>query len=629
MSATDMLLPLSAAETPSRQQKSVNKIVWSIAGSDSGGGAGIQADLATIQDLNCHACTVITTLTAQNSVNVNLVEAVSEAMLFAQLDSLLSDMPPDAIKIGLIANQQQVNQLAQWLSASIVKANRYVPIILDPVMVASSGNLLNQHVVDFSPLRGVVSVITPNQSELIALARAFKSDARNQASSQAGNHAEVNHQADPQINVKDVFTSITPNTTSSNEALTLAKMVLMAQQVSRYLGCHVVAKGGDAAWQADRAMDVYVCQHVEGGSAEHNDSVFVLSSQRVDTANNHGSGCTLSSAMACFLAQDFVLHDAVVLAKAYVTSGLIQSIKVASGPGYLARTGWPTSLELMPHIVPLIVRDSANRLLNDASIEQQISQSIRQKKQYQFSKLSTPLEVYPVVANISMLEMLLGAGCKTLQLRLKPEISCCDKGIAFEDEQQKAQWIEQQVFNAIQLSRKFNAQLFINDHWQLALKYGAFGVHLGQEDALSADLAALAENNIALGLSSHSYFEILLATQVNPSYIALGHIFATTTKNMPSTPQGLTKLAKYTSLLKHHFPTVAIGGIDSQNLKDIAVTGVDDVAVVRAITQAREPVEAYKSLNKQWQTLKSLSVIADSKGLNNSTISTEPYQEAL
>ena len=625
MSATHVSALSSASEPDSRAHAPVGKIVWTIAGSDSGGGAGIQADLATIQDLDCHACTVITTLTAQNSVNVNLVEAVSEAMLFAQLDTLLLDMPPDAIKIGLIANQQQVNQLALWLTTAFAKAHKKIPIILDPVMVATSGKLLNQHSLDFSPFRGVVSVITPNQSELVALAGALKPQ------HQAGNSAkgQAKPLVDADLGVQSVFTSATPESPLADNDLTLGKMVLMAQQVSQFFDCHLVAKGGDAAWQADKAMDVYVCQHVEGGSTEHNDSVFVLSSERIDTDNNHGSGCTLSSAIACFVAQDFVLHDAVALAKAYVSKGLKLSIKIAQGPGYLARTGWPTSLALMPHITPIIINHEQYVDREDGSIEQQISQSLSQKSCFQFAQLSRPLEVYPVVSSVSMLESLLQGGCKTLQLRLKQQVNCCDTGVAFGDDLQKALWIEQQVIKAIQLGRKFNAQVFINDHWQLALKHSAFGVHLGQEDALSADLVAIAEKQIALGLSSHSYFEILLATQVNPSYIALGHIFATTTKNMASKPQGLAKLARYTSLLQAHFPTVAIGGIDYQSLKDIAATGVDDVAVVRAITQASNPVAAYQALNQQWKMLKGLSTEVNPHGLTQTPIIAEHYQEAL
>ncbi|MFW7344331.1 thiamine phosphate synthase, partial [Pollutimonas sp. H1-120] len=82
----------------------------------------------------------------------------------------------------------------------------------------------------------------------------------------------------------------------------------------------------------------------------------------------------------------------------------------------------------------------------------------------------------------------------------------------------------------IELGRQYQAQVFINDYWPLALKHGAFGVHLGQEDLQTADLDALAEANIRLGLSTHGYFELLTALKIRPSYIALGHIFPTTTK---------------------------------------------------------------------------------------------------
>jgi hydroxymethylpyrimidine kinase/phosphomethylpyrimidine kinase/thiamine-phosphate diphosphorylase len=634
---------IQSVQSAVKKSAGLKPIVWTIAGSDSGGGAGIQADLATINDLQCHGCSVITTLTAQNSVKVSLVEAVSEKMLLAQLNTLVTDMPPKAIKIGLLANQHQLNQLANWLRNFSTSTNNEldgrasIAVILDPVMVASSGDKLNQHRLDFSPFKGVIHMITPNQMELISLVEAINTNVTDDSGSQ--------------------------HKLTDTQNMTLDCMVNMAKRVSDYFECAVVAKGGDAPWQADKAHDVYICHHVEGGSAEHNNSVFILSSDRVDTVNNHGSGCTLSSAVASFIAQDFVLHDAIVLAKAYVTNGLKHSIKLGQGPGCLARTGWPTSLELMPHISQLAVdvkatntapKEVALAVKPSLGIDQQVNDSLLTTATINFTKLSTPLGIYPVVSSVDMLEKLLKAGCKTVQLRIKQDVEdmqvvSYDKVHSFVDEQHKAMWLakygsgqlssepkasapiaakylldqhqseqqqlEQQIQRAIQLGRDFNAQLFINDHWQLALKHGAFGVHLGQEDALVADLSALAANNIALGLSSHSYFEILLATQLKPSYIALGHIFATTTKQMPSKPQGLTKLACYVSLLNGHYPTVAIGGIDGDCLKEVAETGVDDVAVVRAITQAKDAAVAYKNLSQQWQQL------------TESSFQTEPIQQ--
>ena len=97
--------------------------------------------------------------------------------------------------------------------------------------------------------------------------------------------------------------------------------------------------------------------------------------------------------------------------------------------------------------------------------------------------------------------------------------------------------LEQQIKKAIDLGRQHNAQVFINDYWQLAIKHGAFGVHLGQEDIEQSNLSQLNQAGICLGLSTHGYYELLRIVQISPSYIALGHIFPTTTKQMPSQPQ--------------------------------------------------------------------------------------------
>ncbi len=530
-------------------------IVWTIAGSDSGGGAGIQADLATMQDLGCHGCSAITTLTAQSSVTVSLIEAVSTDMMLSQLETLACDLPPKAIKIGLLANQQQLELIATWLKKFKVQFPE-VMVIVDPVMVASCGDNLNQQSLDFTPFIGVMDLLTPNQTELKAL------------------YAATDR----------------PLSETGKDELTL--MNQMAITLGNDFQCHLLAKGGDASWQAQHAWDLYLPRKVQGASEEHDNRCFILQSPRIDTCNNHGSGCTLSSAIASFLAQDLVLHDAVVLAKAYVNQGLYACVKVGQGAGYLARKGWPSQLELFPQIIPF-----ESRGLNSTEL--------------QFKPVSTPLGIYPVVDNLEVLESLLKAGCKTLQFRLKTD-NC-------KIEQHHLTEIELQVAAAIELGNRYQSQLFINDHWQLALKYHAFGIHLGQEDALKADLSLIAKQGMALGLSSHGYFEALFACQLNPSYIACGHIYPTTTKSMPSAPQGVKKLAWYSQLLKEHFATVAIGGIDMQRLEEVAATGVADVAVVRAVTEAKDPAKAYQMLQHQWQRLtnqESHSTVKEEKNEN-------------
>ena len=609
--------------------------VWTIAGSDSGGGAGIQADLATIQDLGCHGCSVVTTVTAQSSVAVTLVEPVSAAMLMAQLTTLLSDLPPKAIKIGLLADQTQVALLADWI-ASFKIHYPSVPVIVDPVMVASCGDALAvdncqdiksaaKSALDFKPFKGLIELITPNVLELGRLT-----------------HSDVS---------------------------TKAQFAAAALALSQSLDCSVLAKGGDVSfgctdiladtqtqtqtqthtnaldtayksngWDLELAEDYLVCRQVRASSKLHQNGRFWLASQRVNTRHNHGSGCTLSSAIAAVLAQGFVLQDAVVVAKVYVSQGLSAAIGLGQGPGPLARTGWPNDLSryakinlcdgnfvshhLNQHLdvrcdlvaTVLSATDQATAQVRIASTPPQNILS------HGFKVLDADLGVYPVVSDLTMLEGLLAAGVKTVQLRIKTDISeltsaapaefnlgksalsRCESGKSKSGEPELiGSELEAQIQTAIALGKHFNAQLFINDHWQLAIKYHAFGVHLGQEDLAVTDLAAIQAAGLALGLSSHSYFELLLAHQYSPSYIALGHIFPTTTKQMPSAPQGLEKLKHYVALLQDHYPLVAIGGIDLTNLAKVKATGVGNIAVVRAITKAKDPVAAFAELSQAWE----------------------------
>lgn len=549
-------------------------IVWTIAGSDSGGGAGIQADLATIKDLGGHGCSVITTLTAQSSVAVDLVEPVSEAMLLTQLSTLLADLPPQAIKIGLLANQQQLHLVADWL-AGFKTQFPLVPVILDPVMVASCGDELGDKStaskpLDFTPFKGLISLITPNVQELARLTVA-----------------------------KDIL----PSPLHTKAAFAAATMQLSVQ-----LDCSVLAKGGDIDFVAQAsagistrdslsdqqsditshrratdnqhlAEDLLICHQVTGCSPLDANGGFWLSSARINTRHNHGSGCTLSSAIALVLAFGFVLQDAVVVAKAYVNQGLTQAQGIGQGPGPLARTAWPHSLTAFPHVTAF----PKNSLSEFSDVQCGA-----------FKRLNPDLGIYPVVDNLQLLEQLLAAGVKTVQVRIKS--NALKSNVLASDE------LEAQIQTAIALGKHYEAQLFINDHWQLAIKHGAFGVHLGQEDLAVTDLNAIYAAGLALGISSHGYFELLRAHQYAPSYIALGHIFPTTTKQMPSAPQGLFKLTHYVELLKAHYPLVAIGGIGPSNLAQVKATGVSNIAVVRAITEAIDPIMALAELTRAWES---------------------------
>ncbi|MBJ2119292.1 MULTISPECIES: thiamine phosphate synthase [Proteus] len=187
-----------------------------------------------------------------------------------------------------------------------------------------------------------------------------------------------------------------------------------------------------------------------------------------------------------------------------------------------------------------------------------------------FASTEKKLGLYPVVDSIEWIERLLKTGVTTLQLRIK------DK---------QPEDVEQEIIEAIKLGKQYHARLFINDYWQLAIKHQAYGVHLGQEDLDIADLNAIKHAGLRLGISTHDEAELQKAKALYPSYIALGHIFPTTTKEMPSKPQGL-KALKHQVEQTPDFPTVAIGGISLERVPDVVATGVGSVALVSAITKA-------------------------------------------
>lgn len=182
------------------------------------------------------------------------------------------------------------------------------------------------------------------------------------------------------------------------------------------------------------------------------------------------------------------------------------------------------------------------------------------------------LGLYPVVDSVEWIERLLDAGVRTIQLRIKDKTDDA---------------VEADVIAAIALGKRYAARLFINDYWRLAIKHQAYGVHLGQEDLETTDLAAIRHAGLRLGVSTHDDMEIDVALAVRPSYIALGHVFPTQTKQMPSSPQGLQQLAAHIKRLGD-YPTVAIGGISLARAPAVLETGVGSVAVVSAITQAED-----------------------------------------
>ncbi len=460
---------------------SANKtIVWTIAGSDSGGGAGIQADLKTFQDLGVHGCSVITAVTAQNSVAITHIEPVSGESITAQLHALSDDLPAGALKLGV---QSDISVVKAFLS------NYFGKVVFDPVISATSGATLTDNLSGLTQLLPYADIVTPNLSEAEKL--------------------------------------------TGMSIRCYADMSQAAEKLRQMGAKAVLLKGG----------------HYEGGAFKqdyYSDAKrhFWLAASAIERAHTHGSGCTLAAAITAALALGYELPDAVVVAKMYVHQGIRLALALGKGQGPVVQAGFPDQQQDLP-------------FLSDEPIEQCPPA---------FAKLRAPLGLYPVVDSSEWVLRLAKLGVKTLQLRIKSGD------------------LESEVKSAVRIASQYDLQLFINDHWELALQYGAYGVHLGQEDLSRAHLSRIRDAGLRLGLSTHCFYEVARAHALNPSYIACGPIYATTSKAMAFAPQGLEKLAYWCRLMD--YPLVAIGGINLSRAKAVMQTGVDGMALISAITQA-------------------------------------------
>jgi thiamine-phosphate pyrophosphorylase len=224
-----------------------------------------------------------------------------------------------------------------------------------------------------------------------------------------------------------------------------------------------------------------------------------------------------------------------------------------------------------------------------------------------FAPCPQRLGIYAVLPDAQWVGRMARAGLPTLQLRFKStdpeavrrEIQAAIAAVA--------------AANAARAPGSTPSLLFINDHWRITLELlaaepshrGFLGVHLGQEDmdeaAMAEGLEAIRAAGLRLGLSTHGYAEMCRAATLRPSYIAMGAVYPTTLKQMPTAPQGPGRLAVYTRLLQQAaYPGVAIGGISEAELPVIRATGVGSMAVVRAITAAADPEAAAARLMAAW-----------------------------
>ena len=517
-------------------------ILWSIAASDSGGGAGIQADLNTFHSLNNHGCTLITAITAQNSLSVDKIIPIDEADLEAQWQALANDMPPAAIKIGLLAQPSAL----QWLSNRL-KDIRPVFCVWDPVLKASTGaTLLGQANEEISaelinPLLRQLDLITPNLSE----ARILTGMAIN-------SYRDIEQAAH--------------------------------QLLDRGVGS-VLIKGGHSF--GTEAKSKYCRDYF--ASQERS---FWLSHKKQHQPNNHGTGCTLASAIASFVAQGHSLCDSIVLANRFIQ----QSLRLAAPQGQGAGPVWQAPLENNP-IDFSELTTSAQHFHSEATRKTPSSQfpsalSLDQKPHTSDRK---SLGLYAIVNNLNDLQRLLEQGVDTLQWRVKTNDSDSTLNQALDQSLNQAAKTKhkEDLQHAIRLCAQYKTPLYINDDWQLALECKAYGIHLGQEDLANisqAQLMQIKAQGLRLGISCHNETELAFAHSLKPSYLAFGPVFTPKSKVVDHLPLGLKTLQEWQNSYGQIYPTTCIGGIELENMQAVLATGIKSIAVISALSGPQKSI---------------------------------------
>lgn len=250
-------------------------VILSIAGSDCSGGAGIQADIKTISALGSYAASVVTAVTVQNTLGVQAVHILPAEIVRGQIEAVMDDLMPDALKIGMIADPSVVRVIADCLL-------KYRPrhVVYDPVMVSTSGRKLMDEVAIHAikeQLFPLVSLITPNLDEV------------------------------------EVLTAHKPST--------VEEMQQAARQLSQRYGTSVLVKGGHLS--GEEMIDV-----LHSGT-----ETYLYKEKKIESAHLHGTGCTLSSAIATHLAQGFPMNEAVAKSKHYVTLAIEAGKELEIGQG--------------------------------------------------------------------------------------------------------------------------------------------------------------------------------------------------------------------------------------------------------------------------------------------------------
>lgn len=549
-------------------------VIWSIAGQDSAGGAGLSADQRAADALGVHLCPVVSALTAQHSREVEAVFPVPAAQLESQLRALSGDLPPRAIKTGLLGSVTAIETVARWVDHWRAQTpagsdpHRQLALIVDPVLGASAGGTPFSDEAIVAAYRTLLlpraTVITPNRAEARRL---------------LGEPATHDGPA------------------AALPALARALRTLGARSV--------VITGGDAPMRSDGRTSAHCLDWLDSPHAQG-----WLTAPRVPTPHTHGTGCTFASGVAAAWALGHVEADAIVLARMLTHHALARSHAAGQGAGpVMAHADFAAGTQAGGAPLPWLgLGEELPWQLTLGDADAPVPAPL-------FQPFAPPPDgLYGIVPDSVQLGHALQAGLRCVQLRHKNHIG-----------------LQAHLDRSVALCQAQSAQLFINDHWRAALQTlahrfetessgpnAAVGLHLGQEDLLALDATDRrtlldARQRLMLGLSSHSLWELARAAGCGASLIACGPVQPTTTKDMPWVPQGAHNLSWW---VRHSpAPVVAIGGLlTPDDVQEVGHCHPAAACVVRGLGQDLPNMQAQvPRLQQAWQTARRAAPLAPAR----------------
>jgi hydroxymethylpyrimidine kinase/phosphomethylpyrimidine kinase/thiamine-phosphate diphosphorylase len=568
---SDALAAAVAAAQAAAPRRPAPPLVLTVAGSDSGGGAGVQADLKTFLSRGAFGMSCVTALTAQNTAGVASVHVPPAEVLEAQLDAVLDDLGAAAVKTGMLPDGASVRAVAGKLRSVAAKAaaeRRPAPaLVVDPVLVTTSGHALASDGVASTLLRELfplATVVTPNLDEAAVLLAA--AEAAEVENGSAGANAASSTSAP-----SGLFKSHGP-VIDSVEAMKAAAKRLHEVGRPRYVllkGGHLAAAAFAAA-AADGAAATTTTPPPEAGLEAidilYDGREFVeLRAPYVRTGNTHGTGCTLAAALAAELAHGRPVAQAAAQAKAYLTEALAASACLSLGGG---------PQRPFDHGTWLLRRAAVDELGGGWSQQQQeqgdATASGRASAAGTVALQATgvlynpcDLRVYAVTdpglderqgrTVAQSVALAVAGGATIVQIRQKH----CDGGKFLAA-----------VRSALAVCRAAGVPLLVNDRVDVALAAGADGVHVGQDDLPAAAVRRMLGPRAIVGVSVKTAEEAVKAQADGADYVGCGAVFATGTKD--SSVIGIEGLRAVCDAID--IPVVAIGGVGAANAEQVLLS---------------------------------------------------------